>query len=170
MIDLFIKIYEVFKNNHALFENLGLEPVRHIDFYRGQPLNPEQFEYYDIPALFMDWKITWDKAGRVYKGIVSVDFHLVTDATWDTSNVSTNHLEGVKIVLYHTLVRSVLDNIETEDTSKLKRIDENPIDTGVTNYHLLRYQCEYSDPMLTGEQYIEATIEKLKLIGHLKVA
>ncbi|MNZ94144.1 hypothetical protein D3C78_1132450 [compost metagenome] len=130
-------------------------------------MNPAQFENYDLPALFVDWTIKWEKSGKTYNGSVALDFHLVTDATWDTSNISTNHVEGLKNELYHVLTRSILDDLEGEDTSKLKRADENPIDTGVVNYHVLRYTCEYYDPMLSGPEYIEATIEAIKVAKQL---
>jgi hypothetical protein len=167
MIELFTKIYETFAEKAQTFTTLGLKPIEFIDRYRGQPLNPEQFEYYPLPAVFIDWKIKWEKAGQVYNGNVELDFHLVVDPTWDTSNVSTNYLEGLKFILYETAVRSVLDNLSCEVTSKLKRIDENPVDTGVVNYHVMRYECTYFDPGIIGTQYIEAIIEKLKLAGYL---
>lgn len=167
MVHLFLKIYEAFEASKTVFEQAGLKPIAHIDKYRGQPLNPAQFEYYDLPALFIDWRITWEKVGKAYDGTVSLDCHLVTDATWDTNNLSTNKEEGLKNVVYHALVRSILDDLESEHTGKLKRIDENPVDTGVVNYQLLRYECPYSDPMLTGEEWIDVLIEALNLNGEL---
>lgn len=167
MINLFLKIYQAFEDKKQMFLDAGLEPVLHLDKYRGQPLNPAQFEYYDIPAIFIDWRIVWSKSGKSYDGKLSLDFHVVTDATWDTSNVSTNHEAGLKTIVHHALIRSVLDDLQSENTSRLVRVDENPVDTGVVNYELLRYECNYSDPMLTGDEYIEVLIEALKISGQL---
>lgn len=167
MINLFLKIYEKFEEKKSLFLDAGLKPVLHIDKYRGQPLNPAQFEYYEIPAIFIDWRIQWSKTGKAYDGRLSLDFHVVTDATWDTSNVSTNHAEGLRTIVHHALIRSVLDDLQSENTSRLQRVDENPVDTGVVNYELLRYECNYSDPMLVGEDYAEVLIEALRIMGNL---
>ncbi|MGY0034431.1 hypothetical protein [Pedobacter sp. NJ-S-72] len=150
-----------------MFIALNLEPIKHIDRYRGQPLNPEQFEYYDLPAIFIARSIPWEKVGRSYKGNVMLEFHLVTDATWETSNIATSAAEGLKHVMFHKLVQYVLDDIESENTGKLQRVDNQPVDTGVVNYEVLRYQCMYEDPMITGIEYVEAMIEKLKINGKL---
>lgn len=167
MIHLFLKIYAAFEAKKQVFIDAGLEPIRHIDKYRGQPLNPAQFEYYDIPALFIDWRLTWEKVGKSYDGKLVLDFHLITDATWDTSNISTNHTDGLRNIVYHALVRSILDNLESENTSKLVRLDENPVDSGVINYELLRYECNYSDPMLSTDEYVDVLIEAIKIQGNL---
>lgn len=167
MINLFLKIYQAFEAKKQVFLDAGLKPVLHIDKYRGQPLNPAQFEYYDIPAIFIDWRVTWSKAGEHYNGALTLEFHVVTDATWDTSNVSTNVEAGLKTILHHGLIRSVLDGLESENTSKLIRIDENPVDTGVVNYELMRYECTYYDPKLSESEYIDTLIEALKITGNL---
>ena len=168
MIALFKKIYEVFEANKALFEDLGLEPIKHIDRFRGQPLNPAQFEYYDLPAMFIERRLVWNKVGKSYQGKLSLGFHVVTDATWDTSNISTDSEAGLKNVMYHTLVQYLLDDLESENTSKMSRVDNEPVDTGVVIYEMLRYECNYYDPMYTGPEYAEAMIEKLNLVGRLK--
>lgn len=167
MDKLFLKIYEEFTSKASVFTELGLDPIKTIDMFRGQPLNPEQFEYFELPALFIDWRIVWTKAGKTYNGEAGLDFHLVTDATWDTSNISTNRVEGLRKVIYHTLVRAVLDNLDSENTGKLQRADETPVDTGVVNYHLLKYTCTYYDPYTIGPDYIYALAEELRLSGVL---
>lgn len=167
MTDLFLKIYQAFEDNKGLFEALGLKPVTHIDKYRGQPLNPAQFEYFDLPAIFIGRRTIWTKQGRIYHGSPQLDFHVVTDATWDTSNISTNKEEGLKNVMYHTLIHYVLDDLESENTGKLKRLDDEPVDTGVVNYEVLKYECSYQDPMQSGREYVDGMIEKLKLNGKL---
>jgi hypothetical protein len=168
MTDLILKIYQVFEDNKAYFEALGLQPVKHVDVFRGQPLNPEQFEYYEIPALFIGRKITWTKNGRSYIGNPVLEFHMVTDETWDTSNISTSHVEGLKQTMYYELVQYLLDDLESKTTGKLIRIDNEPVDTGVVTYELLRYQCSYQDPMYTVEEFVEVMIEKLRIAGELK--
>lgn len=168
MDKLFLKIYQVFDENQSLFTEAGLEPIRHIDKYRGQTQNPEQFELYDIPAMFIDYRISWQRDGRVYNGILELDFHIVTDATWPTSNLSTNKNEGLKAIQYIQLARELLDNLSSENTGKMLRLSEQPMDADVVSYHVLRYTCNYYDTTITGKKYASTTPEDVDLSGKLK--
>lgn len=167
MITLFLKIYEAFEASKELFIEAGLPPIKFIDKYRGQPLNPAQFEFYELPAIFIDYKVKWEKVGRAYDGTVGLEFHIVTDATWDTSNISTNNVEGLKNSVNHALIRSVLDDLESENTTKLQRSEEYPVDSGVVVYNKMEYKCVYSDPMLTGREYVDVLIEAIKVYKNL---
>ena len=168
MDKLFLKIYDVFDANQALFTDAGLEPIRHLDKYRGQPQNPEQFELYNIPAIFIDYRITWQRDGRLYNGVVEIDFHLITDATWPTSNLSTNKAEGLKSMMYIQFCRQLLDNISSDNTGRMMRVGEQPVDAEVVSYQVLRYSCAYYDTAITGKQYAETTPEGIELSGKLK--
>lgn len=168
MEHFFISVYDAFDQAKEKFEAIGLKPILHLDKYRGQPLDPTQFEYFELPALFIDWKCKWERVGRVYNGTLYIDFHLLTDATWDTSNISTNRVAGLKSVLYLTLVRSVLDRIKSPNTGPLMRLEDDAIETDVTNYHILKYTAPYYDPITTNPEYIDVLIEKLRLDGYLK--
>jgi hypothetical protein len=167
MEEIIIALMQRFEDKKSLFTNAGLNPIMHIDKMRGQPIDPASFELYELPALFYNWKIGWSKGGRKYVGAVTWEFSLQLDPTWDTSSISTSHIEGIMQVLYHTLTRKVLDDFETETSSKLLRIDEVPMDMEVTNYHKLQYSCNFYDPA-SSDAYIEVLIESLRLQGFLK--
>lgn len=168
MEQFFISVYDAFEAAKAKFTDIGLKPVLHIDKYRGQTVDPTQFEYFEIPALFIDWKCKWERSGRVYNGTLTLDFHLLTDATWDTANISTNRVEGLKSVLYLTLVRNVLDHIKSPNTGPLMRSEDDPMETEVTNYHILKYTAPYYDPATTNPDWIDVMIEELRLAGYLQ--
>lgn len=167
MTHLFLKICQAFEAKKQLFINAGLEPVTHIDRYRGQPLNPEQFEYYPLPAIFIDWRISWVKSGKNYDGDLSLDFHVITHAASDASNIATSSFEGLKNITYHALIRAILDNLESQNTGKLLREGENPVEAGAVNYQMMRYRCNYSDPGFYENEYAEAFIKTLKINGKL---
>ncbi|MNV91236.1 hypothetical protein D3C71_1857130 [compost metagenome] len=63
----------------------------------------------------------------------------------------------------------MLDDFTTDRTSKLIRVDESPEDIEVTNYHKLRYRCDYTDNSKE-PGYIEVLIEELRLTGHLNIS
>ena len=168
MEKFFISVYDAFDAAKQLFIDAGLKPIQHIDKYRGQPAEPTQFEYFELPALFIDWNMKWERAGKTYNGTVNLEFHLLTDATWSTANISTNRVAGLKSVVYLTLVRYVLDRVKSDNTGPLIRAEDTPIETEVTNYHLLKYNAPYYDPGTTNPDYIYVLIEELKLSGYLK--
>jgi len=67
-----------------------------------------------------------------------------------------------------TMVRSVLDKIKSPNTGPLMRSEDDPIETEVTNYHVLKYTAPYYDPLTTNPDYIEVLIEELRLAGYLQ--
>lgn len=167
MIELIEKIRTVLQDKEGLFTEIGLTPIKHIDRFRGQPLNPEQFEYYELPALFYGWNKKWEKKGGYYTGEVELTLHLVTLPTWETSNVSTNYEEGLRSILYEMVVHAILDGLESESTGKMIRTEDNEIDTGVVNYMTIGYKLPYYDSA-TQTEYIEAIVDKLRLSGGLR--
>lgn len=140
---IYQKIYNLFNNptNQQMFIDKGFEPICTIDKFRGQTTNPEQFEYFPTPALFISSKTTWSLQGKTYEGKINIDFHLVQEQPSDTSNFSTNFAEGLKQLHYFNLVQQFLDGLETTETSKLIRTANTDIDTGAFCYSLLSYTC-----------------------------
>lgn len=143
------KIYDVFAANTALFTDLNVAPVKTIDLYRGQPATPEQFEYFETPALFIDYSLDWKRVGKTWDASGTLDVHVVTDNPFhDTGNIFTSLDEGLKKTFYYTIARKLLDNLESDNTSKLVRSTEQPVDTGVSVYHKLSYTFNYYDPVV----------------------
>lgn len=143
-MDKFIKrVYQIFQDNNQQFVDLGLEPVRTLDKYRGQTTNPEAFEFFETPAIFIATSIDWRKEGKIYRGTADIDFHIVQEAPWATGNIYTGFEEALKKSYYHLMCHAILDDLESESTGKLLRINDRDIDTGVVAYNVLKYQCEY---------------------------
>ncbi|TAG31895.1 MAG: hypothetical protein EAZ35_02265 [Sphingobacteriia bacterium] len=149
------KIYEVFQANQAVFLQAGLEPVQTIDLFRDQPLNPEAFEYFATPALFLGFAINWERNGHNYTGKAVLDVHVVIDSPFDgVANNFTNHEEALKKVFYYKIVKAVLDNLESAETNKLIRASERPVDTGVIVYNIISYECNIYDAQRIGSNNI----------------
>lgn len=169
MVQFFLSVYGALEASREKFESLGLPGVKFVDRYRGQPVEPAAFEYFELPAVFVQYAVKWERTGRAYNGILDITFHVVTDATWDTSSIAaTGSEEGLKLTLFIALLRKVLDNITSENTGKMMRVEEGEIDSGVTNYFTLKYTCMYSDPTVGDPGYIDVLIEKLRATGHLQ--
>ena len=168
MDKLFIKaVYDAFTAAAETFTDMELPPVAHIDKFRGQPLTPEQFELFELPAVFIAMRCNWVKSGRSYNGEMVVDFHIVQDATWETSNIATNLDEGLKQIDFLTACRRVLDNLTSPNTGKLNRITDNQMDTGVSIYDVLTYGGTYSDPVISEtKKYITVTPD-ISITGEL---
>ena len=102
-----------------------------------------------------------------------IDFHVVTDEPWETANIYTNHEDALKKAFFHKVLHKIFDNLEGENFSKLTRVDDVPIDTGVICYNILRYTTNLyeadpigSDTILVGD---DATVQlKGKLVKQLK--
>jgi hypothetical protein len=157
---LFLDLYQAFDDNKQEFINAGVPPIAFIDRFRGQPLNPEQFEYYALPAIFIERNITWAREGQVYNGTLNLGFHLVIEPTWDQSNIATNKDAGMKYFTLLDKVREVLDNFRAGYVSALFRTQDDTIDAGVILYERLGYQCIYYgdtkiEPAYNDEPYSE---------------
>ena len=161
-------IITAFDDNKENFEDNNLPPVAHIDKYRGQPLNPEAFEAYGLPAVFYELRCEWTKAGRLYQGLITATFHVQQDETWEISNIATNRDEGLKQIDLLNAVRFILDDLRSTNTGKMTRVSDVPVDTGVTTYDQLIYTCTYTPPQVIMNKFEEVVTPDLKVEGALK--
>lgn len=168
MKSFFKKICQAFQDNEALFTDAGLPAVKTIDKYRGQPLNPQQFELFELPAVFVGWSISWQKKGKFYEGLATLQFHVMQDATWEISNVATNQEEGLKQVVFIETLRLILDELESENTSKMTRADDLQADADVAIYDILTYTCNYYSPVAPGRNMVETNGDKLNIHKSIK--
>ena len=167
-MDKFIKaLNQKFADNQAAFTDAGLPFVKTIDKFRNQPLNPEAFEYFELPAIFVNRSIQWVKEGKYYTGLMTVEFHVVQDATWPTESFSSTIDDGLKQYIFLNIVRALLDDFESENTSKLQRSTETPVDADVSIYDVISYTCNYYEPLPAGKQYIDAAGDNLNLTKNL---
>lgn len=168
--DFLINLYQAFEDAKADFEAKGVKPVAVIDRFRGQPLNPEQFEYYDLPALFIEYTIQWERVAQVYNGVVAFGFHLVTEPTWDVSNISTNKEEGMKYYTLVDCVREVLDNFRKPYISVLQRTRDEVMDAGVIFYQRLGYEAKYYPTTRVDPSFGESSYDNtVQVIGRTVV-
>ena len=86
MKQLYKSIQSLFKSPETLqlFQQLNFCPPEFIDLYNGQPESPDDFEF-TTPALFIDYSISWDKAGTMRLGTLTLEVHILTDPTPETS-------------------------------------------------------------------------------------
>lgn len=164
--DFYKDIYQEFENNKQKFIDAEVPAVKTMDRYRGQPLNPEQFEYYELPAIFIERSIAWERDGQVYNGVLLLRFHVVMEPTWDTSNIGTNNEDGLNYGTFLDCTREVLDNMRRPYISTLFRTSDEPVDTGVIVYETLGYQCMYYGNTTIDPHYEDTPApENVKILG-----
>lgn len=167
MKELYTSIQKLFRDNEtvAIFREAGLTPPEYIDLYNGQPEMPEDFEF-STPALFIDYSVSWERAGAMRRGELTLDVHVLTDPTAETDNL-TSEIEGLEKITYYEAVSNILEDLATSETSGLVLKGERPVATDYFNYHLLSFSCTISrrrtDVSLTGK--IDSVVaEKKKYI------
>ncbi len=166
MLQPLFHFYKKIADSHELFERRRLPSDFFIDIYRSQPFQPELYEYYSTPAIFVDYSMQgqgWNKPR-----LISFTLHVVTDELPDASSVSTHRTEGMKRFLYHITLQEILEGTRLGKTSPLRFVSENIIDEPVINYHTQNYEFEAYLGDLTGD--IERTLgefEKLQIFGNL---
>lgn len=168
--ELLTAIVDMANNNNQALIDLGFQPIQTIDRFRGQTTEPEKFEYYPTPAIFMAHKTTWNRQGKRYVGNCIVDFHVVYDEPMQTANFFTNKDEALKQAGFYQMVQRLLDDIATNVSTRLMRSNEMTVDTGVVCYKILTYTCETYDDMdstiLIGDD-LEVEIIDKKLVKKL---
>lgn len=159
MDKLILKIYSEFEAKKQAFIDNQLTPIKYMDLYRGQPVAPERFEIFALPAIFFNYNIDWTQSEKG-SGLLTLDAHVLIDAGHHTDSVSPNKETGLSIVKYYRFIDYVLRYLESENTSKLKLISENPVETDYYNYHIMQYQAVITDTWVKHPMN-EGTIEEL---------
>jgi len=154
MENLYLKIIDKFNANKSLFIKHAAPIVQHIDLYRGQPLAPDRFELFGLPALFIEYNIDWER------GKVTISAHVVTDSTQSTSSISPNRLTGLQIFKLYKVVKHLLKGLSSETTGKLKLTSEHPIESDVVNYQVFDFEASIIETPLE-DKFAEGTIESL---------
>lgn len=165
---MILALYTHFEAQEADYIADGLKPVKYIDKYKGQPLNPEQFEYYDLPAIFISRKTLWTLEGASYKADVAWAFHIVTEPTWETSNIAANKEDGLEYFDFIEKVRETLDAFKTDYTGTMFRTEDDEMDTGVIVYELLGYKSEYYATSKLSKKYDSEYPTDITFEGNLK--
>ncbi len=154
MDKLYLKILDTVETKQNLFISNNVPPIKYIDLYRGQPLAPQLFELYDVPALFLEYSINWET------NILNLSVHVMTDQTHSTSSISPNKLSGLEIMTLYNVVKEVLKGLSSEHTGKLKLVSERPAEADVVNYQIIDFTCSIEEVSLE-EKYQEGVVEAI---------
>lgn len=167
MLAQLLEFYKLLNENEDKFNNRGITPIAFMDIYRSQPLEPELYEYFPLPAIFIDY--TMQGQGVKSPRLVTMTIHVVTDEMPDASNIATQRLDGIKRFLYNLTLQEILENSMLGNTSRLKFLTETLLDAPVVNYHMQTYEFEAYLCDMIGENpdVIIGEFEKIGIFGSL---
>lgn len=141
MKNLYLKIIKTVENNREEFLKRGLLPVETIDLYDGQPEDPTGYEF-TCPALFMDYKISWERGGLKRKGgVITLDVHVLTHSEGGSENFSNLLPESLQKIEYYNLIADLLETVSTGNVGRLALTEEEPVVTENFCYHLLHFDA-----------------------------
>jgi hypothetical protein len=167
MLKPLLNLYELLLNNRGKFENYNLNGDFFVDVYRSQPMEPEMYEYFSVPAIFVDYQM--QGLGKDKPRLITMILHIITDEMPNASNISEDKERGMNRWIYCLLLQSILEGARLGKTTPLKFISENPVDAPVINYHTQTYEFEtYMQDMVDNAEYIFGEFERLNIFGNLK--
>jgi hypothetical protein len=166
MLKQLLSLYNIIEQNKQKFEENGLSGSFFIDVYRSQPHEPELYEYFSLPALFIDYSMTGQ--GKNRPRLVTMTIHMIVDEMPDASNISEQREAGLKRFTCCLLLQSILEGCRLDKSTPLRFVSENIIDESVINYHSQTYEFEASlDDMITDTSQIFGEFEQLNIYGSL---
>lgn len=166
MLQPLLALYQLLESNSAKFSNAGLLPIAFVDVYRSQPVDPELYEYFPLPALFVDY--TMQGKGINQRRIITMTLHVVTDELPDTSNISEQKTVGFNRFLYLLFIQQILEGSSLGKTTALKFLSEGVVDIPVANYHTQSYEFEaYPADMIGDATTIFGEFERLNIYQSL---
>jgi hypothetical protein len=166
MLKQLLSLYNAIEQNKNKFEKNGLSGDFFIDVYRSQPYEPELYEYFSLPALFIDYSMTGQ--GKNQPRLITMTVHVITDEMPDASNISEQKEAGLKRFTYCLLLQSILEGCRFEKSTPVRFVSENIIDEPVINYHSQTYEFEvYLDDMITDVSQVFGEFERLNIYGGL---
>ena len=137
------KLVEIFKaeDTKDLYRTKGILNPKFIDLYAGQDFEPESFEIYPTPAIFVNWSIDH----RQTPSLASLSFRLCYQQLRDTSNLGKNTQEALKFLDFIEITDQILTSFESECTGKLNpATQELNIEPVVIDEYILTYTCSYT--------------------------
>lgn len=168
MLVQLLELYKHIESNKQKFTDVGLNGNFFIDVYRSQPSDPELYEYFSLPAIFVDYSMLGQGKNKPRK--VTLTLHVVTDEMPDASNISLQKTEGLKRFMYHIFLQNILEGSKLGNTSQLEFISENIIDAPVINYHTQSYEFDayIGDMIADNPAQLIGQFERLNIYGSLK--
>ena len=167
MLQPLLQLHNKIEDNRNLFSDAGLAPIAFIDIFRSQPYQPELYEYFPLPALFVDYSMRGK--GISQSRIVTMTLHILTDEMPDASNISEQKQEGLRRFMYNLIIQQLLEGSKLGATTKLKLISEDVIDAPVINYHTQTYEFEaHIADMMGNINEVLGQFETLNIFGNLR--
>jgi hypothetical protein len=166
MLKQLLSLYNIIAQNKNKFEEAGLNGNFFMDVYRSQPHEPELYEYFSLPALFIDCSMTGQ--GKNQPRLITMTVHIVVDEMPDASNISGQKEAGLQRFTYCLLLQQILEGCRPDKSTPLRFVSENIIDEPVVNYHSQTYEFEaYIEDMITDISHIMGEFERLNIYGKL---
>lgn len=163
----FLNLYAIIEAEKQKFEDYGLNANFFIDIYRGQPEDPEQHEYYSLPALFIDYTITGQ--GKDKPRLIQITLHLEIDEENNMSNVSPDKESGMNRFVYCAVLQEILEGKKLVGNSALRFVSEVPIDNQVADYHSLIFEFEsFAKDLISNPVFETGEFDKPNVDGNLK--
>ncbi len=118
-----------------------------IDFYYGQPLNPEQFEI-TFPAVLIDYTIDWENE------MFMLQAHVVSEYEAPSDSLTINRTPGTQYVELLNIVRYALTGLKSEALSNFTPTTEQKTTTDFFHYHILSFKATVLGgiPVPSGEE------------------
>lgn len=168
MIQQLLALYNTIDAKKIKFSDYNLDNNFFIDVYRSQPLEPELYEYFSLPAIFVDY--TMKGQGINKPRLITLNLHIITDEMPDASNISEQKEAGMQRFTYLLLLQSILEGTSLGNTTPLQFISEDIIDAPVINYHTQTYEFQTHLANIIPEypEQIYGEFERLNIYGSLK--
>ncbi|MCF8337895.1 MAG: hypothetical protein K9I74_07920 [Bacteroidales bacterium] len=167
MLQPLLELYNKIEGASQQFTDAGITPFNFFDVYRSQPTEPELYEYFPLPAIFVDYSMQGQ--GINQPRLITMTLHLQTDEMPSAANISEQKLDGVKRFMYGLKLQEILENSRLGKTTALRFVSEDIIDVPVVNYHSQTYQFEaYIADMMDKASEILGEFETLNIFGSLK--
>lgn len=158
---IYLACIDRIKSFEALFQERGLKPIQHFDFFKNQYIYPELHHIYKKPALFFEYRVNWrDRDRLVQKGEASLRFHLEIENYAASFEGSKNQETALRIFKYHRLLKGILHGFRKEGTvPRLVCVGEEPdLNPTTTNVHILTFECTVVDDV--AEQIAKLNMEE----------
>lgn len=163
----FLNLYNILEAEKQKFEDQFLNGNFFIDIYRGQPEDPEQHEFFSLPAIFIDYTNTGQ--GKDRPRLIQITLHLLIDEENDMSNIGPNNLVGMNRFVYCSILQEILEGRKLVVNSALKFVSEVPIDNPVADYHRLIFEFEsYPKDLISNPIFETGEFDKPNVDGQIK--
>lgn len=149
--------------NKSKFTDQEITPIKYIDLYADQYLNPEAFDLFAQNALLVDWDIDYSDDTP----IATINFHCCYEQLRFTDNLSANRELGLKFLDYVVVIDKILQNIQSPETGRLELYNEGFLKMdSIVDVYILSYRCSYNGRKQK-PKYQDGDYENLDLKGNL---